>query len=229
MAPTDIKESERSQVPNILYLEDSVTDAELVEYELRRAGIEFVLHLVDCESGFLDGLNRWKPDIILSDFSLANFNCLEALRLMNRAGVDIPFILVAGAHSEQSAVECMREGAADYILKTNLMRLASSVRSALKSSAAQKQKTEALAALQKSEEQLLQKYLAAQNLKALPATLDDYVNKVVAPTIESQKRAGAVAIKFEMAYLRSLKVDRVSPADDDPRYDVEIDAKLRSE
>ena len=163
MAPTDIKESERSQVPNILYLEDSVTDAELVEYELRRAGIEFVLHLVDCESGFLDGLNRWKPDIILSDFSLANFNCLEALRLMNRAGVDIPFILVAGAHSEQSAVECMREGAADYILKTNLMRLASSVRSALKSSAAQKQKTEALAALQKSEEQLLQ----AQKLEAV--------------------------------------------------------------
>jgi predicted TIM-barrel fold metal-dependent hydrolase len=64
-----------------------------------------------------------------------------------------------------------------------------------------------------SEEQLLQKYLAAQNLKTLPSTLDDYVNKIVAPTIESQKRAGAVAIKFEMAYLRSLKLDRVSPAD----------------
>src|SRR3954462_3274087 len=64
-----------------------------------------------------------------------------------------------------------------------------------------------------SEEQLLQKYLAAQNLKSLPATLDDYVNKIVAATIESQKRAGAVAIKFEMAYLRSLKFDRVSPAD----------------
>src|SRR3954462_13863991 len=64
-----------------------------------------------------------------------------------------------------------------------------------------------------SEEKLLQKYLAAQNLKKLPSTLDDYVNKIVAPTIESQKRAGAVAIKFEMAYLRSLKLDRVSPAD----------------
>ncbi len=64
-----------------------------------------------------------------------------------------------------------------------------------------------------SEEQLLQKYLAAQNLKSLPATLDDYVNKIVAPTIESQKRAGAVAIKFEMAYLRSLKFDRVSAPD----------------
>ena len=64
-----------------------------------------------------------------------------------------------------------------------------------------------------SEEQLLQKYLAAQNVKALPATLDDYVNKVVVPTVESQKRAGAVAIKFEAAYLRSLKFDRVSPAD----------------
>jgi predicted TIM-barrel fold metal-dependent hydrolase len=64
-----------------------------------------------------------------------------------------------------------------------------------------------------SEEKLLQKYLAAQSLKALPATLEDYVNKVVAPTIESQKRAGAVAIKFEMAYLRSLKVERVSAAE----------------
>src|SRR3954454_2835315 len=64
-----------------------------------------------------------------------------------------------------------------------------------------------------SEEQLLQKYLAAQNLKTLPATLDDYVNKVVARTIESQKRAGAVAIKFEMAYLRSLNVERVDSYD----------------
>jgi two-component system cell cycle sensor histidine kinase/response regulator CckA len=164
MAPTDIKKSELgSQVPRILYIEESVADAELVEYELRRAGIEFVMHLVDCERGFLDGLSRWQPDLILSDFSLPNFNCLEALRLMSREGRDIPFILVAGAHSEESAIECMREGAADYILKSNLMRLPSSVRSALKSSFAHKQKTEALVALKKSEEQLLQ----AQKLEAV--------------------------------------------------------------
>lgn len=64
-----------------------------------------------------------------------------------------------------------------------------------------------------AEEQLLQKYMAAANVKSLPATLDDYVNKIVAPTLESQKRTGAVAVKFEAAYLRSLKFERVSPAD----------------
>jgi predicted TIM-barrel fold metal-dependent hydrolase len=64
-----------------------------------------------------------------------------------------------------------------------------------------------------AEEKLLQTYLAAQKVNGLPATLDDYLNNVVVPTLESQKRAGAVAIKFEMAYLRSLKVDRVSAAD----------------
>src|SRR5262249_33912836 len=64
-----------------------------------------------------------------------------------------------------------------------------------------------------AEEALLKKYMDPQNLKKLPATLDDYMNRLVFPTLEAQKKAGAIAVKFEAAYLRSLKFDPAGPND----------------
>lgn len=153
----------QSTIPHILYVEDSLSDAELVEYELRRAGLKFNLHLVSTEAEFVKELSECEPDLILSDYSLPQFSGLEALRILRREDKEIPFILVTGSQTEEVAVQCMREGANDYILKANLIRLSTAVKNVLKNRETERQRTDAERALKRSEEQLLQ----AQKLEAV--------------------------------------------------------------
>src|SRR5205823_727112 len=122
----------------------SESDVELVEHELRRAGINFVSTRVMTQAAFLDQVVNGKPDIILSDYSLPQFTGLEALHLVKENKCEAPFILVTGSQTEEVAVECMKQGAADYILKSTLARLPSAVLNALKRSESEKQKSEAL-------------------------------------------------------------------------------------
>jgi two-component system, cell cycle sensor histidine kinase and response regulator CckA len=147
----------------ILILEDTDSDAELVEHELRKAGIQFATTRVICKEDFLNEVTNRPPDIILSDYSLPQFSGIEALRLVNAHGCQSPFILVTGSQTEEVAVECMKEGAADYILKSSLTRLPSALVGALKRREAEKEKAEALEALRQSQEQLLQ----SQKLEAV--------------------------------------------------------------
>lgn len=149
--------------PHILIVEDTESDVELIEYELRRAGIEFTSSRVEEESQFLAELAQRPPHLILSDYSLPGFSGLQALLLVKRLECDAPFILVTGSQTEEVAVECMKEGATDYILKSNLIRLPSAVQNALKRREAERDKAEALEALRKSEEQLQQ----SQKLEAV--------------------------------------------------------------
>jgi signal transduction histidine kinase len=144
-------------------LEDMDSDAELVEYELRKADVPFVITRATNKEDFLNALGGPPPDIILSDYSLPQFTGLEALRLVKAQDCKAPFILVTGSQTEEVAVECMREGAADYILKSALTRLSSAFVNALKRSEAEKEKAEALEALRQSQEQLMQ----SQKLEAI--------------------------------------------------------------
>ena len=116
---------------NVLILEDNPADAELLLIELRRAGYDPTSQIVDNEKDFSAHL---KPelDLILSDYSLPQFNGLQALQLRNASGYDIPFIIVSGEISEKLAVECMREGADDYLMKDRMGRLGSAVTNAVK-------------------------------------------------------------------------------------------------
>src|SRR5689334_18947117 len=100
---------------------------QLVENELRNADIEFVSTRVTGKEDFVDTIVNRSPDIILSDYSLPQFTGLEALRLVKEQDCEAPFILVSSSQSEEVAVECMKEGATDYILKSNLRRLPSAV------------------------------------------------------------------------------------------------------
>src|SRR5437868_4854684 len=120
---------------DILIIEDVVEDAELIEDELRRAGVAFRSRRVETRPMFLAELERGRPDIILSDFTLPEFDAFEALRCLRRLHLEIPLILVTGTRSEEVAVECIREGADDYILKVSLRRLPTSIASALKKKA----------------------------------------------------------------------------------------------
>jgi len=115
---------------NLLLLEDSPNDAELILDVLREAGFELASRRVDSQADYLRELDQ-PPDFILSVFSMPQFTARDALRLMKERGLDIPFIVVSGCIGEEMAVECMRAGATDYLLKDRLGRLGHSVTQAL--------------------------------------------------------------------------------------------------
>src|SRR5438128_1421567 len=142
-----------SETTRILVIEDTVTDAELVEHELRKAKIVFASKRVDTKEGFLRELEEFAPDLILSDYSLPQFNGLDALRLLKERNNSTPFILVTGSLTEEVAVACMKEGANDYILKKSLKRLPTAVLNALAKIESERAKEEAISALRQSEEQ----------------------------------------------------------------------------
>ncbi len=120
------------RVLRILILEDEATDAELMQRELRKAKIEFVSSCVQSREAFLEGLNGFRPDLILSDYSLPRFDGLSALGLAKERCPDVPFILVSGAIGEERAIETLKSGATDYVLKNRLSRLVPSVQRALR-------------------------------------------------------------------------------------------------
>lgn len=117
----------------ILMLEDSPCDVELVQYELKKGNIDFISRVVETRTDFKKELNDFKPDVILSDHSMPQFNSIEALKVYKEDGIGVPFILVTGSVSEEFAVQAILAGASDYILKTNLTRLPSAVKNALHS------------------------------------------------------------------------------------------------
>src|ERR1041384_6020566 len=116
----------------ILSLEDVAYDVELLQRELRKANIEYELQRVETKDEFLAALSDFRPDIILADYSLPQFSALEALKLLQQQKSNVPVILVTGSHSEEAAVECMKEGAEDYILKASLTRLPSALQNTLR-------------------------------------------------------------------------------------------------
>lgn len=135
----------------ILILEDVPMDAELVEYELERARVPFLSHRVDSREGFLDALDGFNPDLILSDYTLPRFDGMTALSLAKERAPSVPFLIVTGSVNEETAVGCMKAGATDYLLKSNLARIGPAIQAALERSRAHAQKVQAEAALAASE------------------------------------------------------------------------------
>src|SRR5687768_12594448 len=119
----------------ILILEDSPEDLDLVERELVKGGISFTSAVVKRKEEYEKALHEFKPDVILSDHSLPQFNSIEAMQIWKTFQKDnnltIPFILITGSVSEEFAVQSIKAGADDYILKDRLKRLPTSIKSAL--------------------------------------------------------------------------------------------------
>ncbi len=114
----------------VLILEDCSLDAELILDHLRQAGFDPQGQVVDTEPAYLAQLDPGL-DVVLADFSLPQFDARRALRLLKERGLDMPFIIVSGHIGEDVAVQCMRDGASDYLLKDRLARLGSAVAQAL--------------------------------------------------------------------------------------------------
>ncbi|HTB83057.1 MAG TPA: PAS domain S-box protein [Candidatus Sulfotelmatobacter sp.] len=115
---------------SVLILEDRAKDAEMIIRELRRAGFDPQWKRVQTEPDFLAELEK-APDIILSDYSMPQFDGLQAAKLLQARGLDIPFILISGTVGEETAVTAMKSGVTDYLLKDRLARLGEAVEHAL--------------------------------------------------------------------------------------------------
>jgi len=116
---------------HILLLEDVASDAELMEHELRKTELRFSLQRVETKDAFVRGLDEFRPNLILADYSLPTFDGLSALTIAEKKSPNVPFIFVSGSIGEEMAIETLKKGAIDYVLKDRLSRLAPAVRRAL--------------------------------------------------------------------------------------------------
>lgn len=112
---------------HVLILEDTPTDAELMERELHKAGIAFTARRVETRDAFVASLEEFHPDVILSDYHLPDFDGMTALKMSRHAHPEVPVIIVTGTLGDIEAVELLRAGAKDYVLKDRLARLAPAV------------------------------------------------------------------------------------------------------
>ena len=124
------KDMEKSDL-RILMVEDMPTDAELEIRELKRAGMRVKHQLVETEPAFRDALREFQPQLIISDFSMPHFDGMWALSLSRELAPDVPFIFVSGTIGEEYAIRALKNGATDYVLKSNLVRLPAAVERAL--------------------------------------------------------------------------------------------------
>ena len=138
----------------ILILEDVPMDAELVEYELGRARIPFTARCVDSPESFQRELAEFRPDLILSDYTLPRFDGMAALAIAREYAPSTPFLIVTGSVNEETAVGCMKAGASDYLLKSNLARIGPAIESALSRVRSRSEQTRAESALRRSEANL---------------------------------------------------------------------------
>ncbi|HNV19797.1 MAG TPA: PAS domain S-box protein, partial [Rectinema sp.] len=118
----------------VLLIEDSEDDAVLILRELRKAGYTPVSERVETESTMKSALSSQQWDIILSDYNMPEFCAAEALSVYRECGIEVPFIIVSGAVGEEKAVQLMKEGAHDYVMKDNLQRLVPAIERELKES-----------------------------------------------------------------------------------------------
>jgi len=131
----------------ILQVEDSTPDAELILAELDADALVYESTLVDSEVQFIAALEEFQPHIVLSDLSMPGFSGQRALALLRERNEELPFIYVSATLGEEAAIEALRNGATDYILKQNPARLASAVRRALREADAQRARRRAEAEL----------------------------------------------------------------------------------
>ena len=124
----------------VLMIEDSEDDALLIARELKRSGFELHHERVDTAEAVRSALDRQDWDIIISDFSMPHFRGTEALKMLRERDQDTPFIFVSGTIGEETAVEAMRSGAQDYVIKNNLARLVPAIERELRESTVRRER-----------------------------------------------------------------------------------------
>ena len=192
-----------AQPVRVLHLEDSEPDHALVVAQLRRSGLAVAVHRVETRSDFTHALSqRW--DVILSDYHLPGFTGVQALHVLQdhiaAGGRAVPFILVSGQIGEDTAVEAMRNGAADYLLKNKLARLAPAVEHAIAAAEVDRARRAADAELQVSRARLS---ALAQHLQ----TSVEAERSAIAREIHDEVGGSLTALKFDLDWIRRHAAD----------------------
>ncbi len=138
----------------ILILEDVAAHAELMERELRKAGMKFSAKHVATRAAFVAALCDFNPDLILADYALPSFDGFAALSIAREQCSAVPFVFVSGAIGEELAIETLKQGATDYVLKQRLTALAPAARRALREAEERAARRQAEAALRKAHDEL---------------------------------------------------------------------------
>jgi signal transduction histidine kinase len=183
----------------VLHLEDSPLDHELVGLQLQRGGLRADLLRVETEPAFAQALGQpW--DAVLSDYNLPGFGGLEALALVRRRDRALPFVLLSGEIGEDVAVQAMRLGASDYLLKHNMTRLVPALRNAIAAAQAERARAAADHELALSRQRLSE---LAQHLQ----TSIDAERAAIAREIHDDVGAALVALKFDLAWIERRSTD----------------------
>ncbi len=138
----------------ILIVEDSEDDTQLLLHQLRRGGYDPMHERVDSAATMEQALARQQWDLVIADYSIPNFNSMTALALLKERGHDLPFIIVSGTITEETAVATMKAGAHDYLLKGNLKRLIPAIERELREAKSRRERRRAEEALRESEKRL---------------------------------------------------------------------------
>ncbi len=161
---------------SILILEDNPADAELIQRELRKAGFVFTARLARDKPAFLEALDQYTYDLLLADYALPDFDGLTALALSRRRMANIPVILVSGAMGEEAAIDALKAGATDYVIKHRLSRLGPVIQRALEETRQLRAKKQAEEALKLAKERLEE--TVRQRTAALAQTVDTLQEEV---------------------------------------------------
>lgn len=201
----------------ILHLEDNIRDAELIQETLSDKDLNCHITRVDTRHSFLEAIKEGVWDIILADYSLPSFDGLSALDIVVNKYPGLPFIFVTGALGEELAVETLKSGATDYILKPHLDRLPRALTRALREhdlTIAQRQADLNLRATLREKELLLQEvhHRVKNNLAIICSLLEMQADAFADPILssalhESQKRIHSMALIHEMLYSSSSMTD----------------------
>ncbi len=168
----------------ILIVEDVPSDAELAERELRRGGFDFKSRLVDTEKDFLDALTDFQPDLVISDYMMPDFDGMKALKLALKYDPNLPLVILTGSMNEETAAECMKAGAADYVIKEHITRLPYAVKGALDKKRVRRARAEAELRLQQRLHELEVLYSVSSNLRSAE-TLDEMIPLLLDETLSA--------------------------------------------
>jgi PAS domain S-box-containing protein len=139
---------------HILILEDLPSDAELAQKELKTVLKNYTVKVVDTEEGFVQALATFKPDLIISDYQLPSFDGLSALKITQDKSPFTPFVILTGSMNEDTAVECMKAGADDYVIKEHIKSLGPAVLNAMENKKIELERKQTEEKLKDSEEHL---------------------------------------------------------------------------
>jgi PAS domain S-box-containing protein len=195
----------------ILHLEDNERDAELIAYTLKSEGMDFSVQLEQERAPYIEALRSDRFDLILSDYSLPAFNGSAALDLAKEIRPDLPFIFVSGKMGEDLAVESLKQGAMDYVLKSFLSRLPPAVTRALKDTEARKEKLLAEQELGKTKDRLA---VIIENSKDSIWSIDADFRLITFNSIAGRRIRGATGVEVRAG----MRMDELIRSEDRSKW-----------